>query len=167
MKKVWCGNGGQDSVSLSVVQHSKLTFRPAPDGSNLSFKSKTIKGRTYWYLYVSLGRRRTEHYLGAETPELLEVLDKERGLWASTADDRRVRSRLVSMLLAGGATETRGDEGKSTGVAGTRRRFFVRWCSDRHDRFSRLCESTWKKPGATSLRRKCCYAYCMLIDRVI
>ena len=101
-----------DSVAVQYSELLRHAVRPAPDGSNLSFKSKTIGGRSYFYLYVSLGRRRTEHYLGPETPELLARIDAEKALWASGADDRRVRSRLVAMLLAGGATPTAGDEGK-------------------------------------------------------
>ena len=101
-----------DSVAVQYSELLRHAVRPAPDGSNLSFKSKTIGSRSYLYLYVSLGRRRTEHYLGPETPELLARVDAEKALWASGADDRRVRSRLVAMLLAGGATPTAGDEGK-------------------------------------------------------
>ena len=55
--------------------------RPAPDGSNLSFKCKTIGDRRYRYLSVSLGSRRVESYLGAESPELLDTIDRERSLW--------------------------------------------------------------------------------------
>ena len=101
-----------DSLAAQYSELLRHAVRPTPDGSNLSFKSKRVRGRTYWYLYVSLGRRRTEHYLGAETPALLETIARERALWASTADDRDVRARLVSVLLAGGATPTAGDEAK-------------------------------------------------------
>ena len=101
-----------DSVAVQYSELLRHAVRPAPDGSNLSFKSKAIGGRSYLYLYVSLGRRRTEHYLGPETPELLARVDAERALWESGADERLVRSRSVAMLTAGGATPTAGDEGK-------------------------------------------------------
>ena len=101
-----------DSLAAQYSELLRHAVRPTPDGSNLSFKSKRVRDRTYWYLYVSLGRRRTEHYLGAETPELLDTIERERALWASTADDRGVRARLVSVLLAGGAMPTAGDEAK-------------------------------------------------------
>jgi len=101
-----------DSVAAQYSELLRHAVHPAPDGSNLSFKSKRIGARTYWYLYVSLGRRRSEHYLGAETPGLLADIERERALWASTVEDRELRARLVSMLVAGGAMPTLGDEAK-------------------------------------------------------
>ena len=101
-----------DSVATQYSELLRHAVRPAPDGANLSFKTKTIGGHVYHYLYISLGRRRAEHYLGRETPELLATIEAERALWHSGADDRSTRARLVAMLLAGGATATAGDEGK-------------------------------------------------------
>jgi len=101
-----------DSVAAQYSELLRHAVHPAPDGSNLSFKSKRIAGHVYWYLYISLGRRRSEHYLGAETPELLAGIERERALWTSTAEDRDLRARLVSMLVAGGAMPTLGDEAK-------------------------------------------------------
>jgi hypothetical protein len=106
----------------------------------------------------------------------LETLDKERELWASTADDRRVRSRLVSMLLAGGATETRGDEGKVLALLERGGVFLsggVLIGTIAFRAFANQPGITWpgetqtRDRGATSLKRKCCYAYCMLNGRVV
>lgn len=101
-----------DAVALQYSELMQQCVHPAPDGANISFKSKKVAGKRYWYLYISLGARRSEHYLGEETPELLDKIDEERGLWASTEDDRVTRERLVAMLLAGGATATPDNEGK-------------------------------------------------------
>lgn len=101
-----------DTVTLQYSELMQQCVHPAPDGANLSFKSKKVGGKRYWYLYISLGARRSEHYLGEETTELLDKIDEERGLWESTEDDRVTRSRLVAMLLAGGATATPDNEGK-------------------------------------------------------
>lgn len=101
-----------DAVTLQYSELMQQCVHPAPDGANLSFKSKKVGGKRYWYLYISLGARRSEHYLGEETTELLDKIDEERGLWESTEDDRTSRSRLVAMLLAGGATAAPDSEGK-------------------------------------------------------
>ncbi len=101
-----------DTVTLQYSELMQQCVRPAPDGANISFKSKKVAGKRYWYLYISLGVRRSEHYLGEETTELLDKIDEERGLWESTEDDRVTRNRLVAMLLAGGATATPNNEGK-------------------------------------------------------
>ena len=98
-----------------TVQYSELMqncIHPLSDGSNISFKSKTINGRKYWYLYISLGSSRREHYLGEESVELRDQMDDEKALWASNEDDRKLRKTLVSMLVAGGMTAPARDEGK-------------------------------------------------------
>lgn len=101
-----------DMVTLQYSELMQQCVHPAPDGANISFKSKKVAGKCYWYLYISLGARRSEHYLGEETPELLDKIDEERALWESTEDDRVMRARLVAMLLAGGATAIPDNEGK-------------------------------------------------------
>lgn len=100
--------------SLSV-QYSELMqncVHPISDGSNLSFKYKTINERRYWYLYISIGSTRREHYLGEETTELLDQIDDEKALWESNANDRELRHRLVNMLTGGGMAALTRDEGK-------------------------------------------------------
>lgn len=98
-----------------LVQYSELMqncVQPISDGSNLSFKYKDINGRRYWYLYISIGKSRREHYLGQETKELLDRIDDEKERWESNADDRGLRSRLVNMLVGGGMPPLHTDEGK-------------------------------------------------------
>ena len=98
-----------------TVQYSELMqncIHPLSDGSNISFKSKTINGRRYWYLYISLGSSRREHYLGQETTELLDQIDAEKSMWESDDDDRELRKTLVKMLVAGGMTAPTRNEGK-------------------------------------------------------
>lgn len=98
-----------------TVQYSELMqncIQPLSDGSNISFKSKLINGTKYWYLYISLGSSRREHYLGQESTALLDRIDDERAAWTSNKDDRELRARLVSMLIAGGMAATSRDEGK-------------------------------------------------------
>lgn len=98
-----------------LVQYSELLqncVHPISDGSNLSFKYKDINAKRYWYLYISIGSTRREHYLGDETTELLDRIDNEKALWESEADDRELRTRLVNMLIGGGMTRPGNEEGK-------------------------------------------------------
>lgn len=101
-----------NSLSVQYGELMQNCVHPISDGSNLSFKYKTINGKRYWYLYISVGSTRREHYLGEETTELLDRIDDEKALWESNTDDRDLRQRLVSMLIAGGMATVTRDEGK-------------------------------------------------------
>ena len=64
-----------------------------------SYVSKTINGATYWYRQESFGtQRKTQTYVGRETPELLEEIACHR---VARTDEQR-RRELVDMLAAGG-----------------------------------------------------------------
>lgn len=101
-----------NSVNAQYSELMQNCIHPLSDGSNISFKAKTVNRKRYWYLYVSLGSSRREHYLGVETPKLLDRIGDEREAWESNRDDRELRARLVSMLIAGGMSPTPRDEGK-------------------------------------------------------
>ena len=75
----------------------------APSGRGLSFVAKRIKGGKHWYLQLTVGSRKTQHYLGPDTDEIRSLIDKEKSLWATAAPDLAAREQLVSMLLSGGA----------------------------------------------------------------
>jgi hypothetical protein len=60
-----------------------------------AFTPKTIKGRRYWYFQAGTGNARTQRYVGAETPELLERIAHHR----EARDDERERRTLVSTLV--------------------------------------------------------------------
>jgi hypothetical protein len=60
-----------------------------------AFTAKAIKGRRYWYFQTGVGEKRTQRYVGPETPELLERIAHHR----ETSDDARERRSLVSTLV--------------------------------------------------------------------
>lgn len=101
-----------NSLSLQYSELMQNCVQPISDGSNLSFKYKEVNNRRYWYLYISIGSTRREHYLGVETAELLDRIDEEKTLWESNSDDRELRQRLVGMLVGGGMMALGRDEGK-------------------------------------------------------
>ncbi len=82
---------------------SQCLHGAAPSGRGLSFASKRIKGGKHWYLQLSVGSRKTQHYLGPDTDEVRALIEKERSLWESAAPDLKARENLVSMLVSGGA----------------------------------------------------------------
>ncbi|MCP3960952.1 MAG: hypothetical protein GY719_24160 [bacterium] len=68
-----------------------------------TFVSKKVKGRTYWYLQRMEGDRKRQYYVGPESESLLEWMRRAKEARSGSAADREVRSRLCSMLAAGGA----------------------------------------------------------------
>lgn len=67
-------------------------------GASGSYVSKSIRGRTYWYLQKSEGASKRQIYLGPESPAILAQMESRE---ARRADEKR-RRELVSMLAAGG-----------------------------------------------------------------
>lgn len=60
-----------------------------------NFVSKTVRGRKYWYFQETLPEGRRQKYVGPETDDLLEKINRHR----SVRDDVRDRQSVVSMLV--------------------------------------------------------------------
>ncbi len=77
-----------------------------------TFVSKQIKGGTYWYFQRQEGDRKRQHYLGRESDALLAWMDEVRQARERSAADEAQRTRLTSMLTAGGAAAESAAVGK-------------------------------------------------------
>lgn len=66
------------------------------------FVSKTIRGRTYWYVQRSEGASKRQIYLGAESPELLARMSATADQRPGIEADANRRGEIVRMLEAGG-----------------------------------------------------------------
>lgn len=82
---------------------SQCLHASAPSGRGLSFVKKSIKGTTQWYLQLTVGNQKTQHYIGPDSQEVQELITKEKSLWDMAKPDRQAREQLVSMLISGGA----------------------------------------------------------------
>jgi hypothetical protein len=80
-----------------------------------SFTSKMIGDTRYWYYQLRTLTGQTQKYLGKETPELLELIEKAKQDRASASAILNERRRLVSMLIAGGASAEKGRPAKILG----------------------------------------------------
>lgn len=78
----------------------------------ISFHKKTVSGNTYWYLDYAIGSEQHAYYLGPATDELTERVAEAKKRWARDAPDAERRARLVSMLVAGGATTISGSHAR-------------------------------------------------------
>jgi len=60
-----------------------------------TFTSKVVRGRRYWYFQQSSDAGRGQKYVGPETPELLEQIERHK----QARNDERERRALVSTLV--------------------------------------------------------------------
>ncbi len=80
-----------------------LLLHAAYPGRGVSFFTRKIKGRTYWYVELAVGKGKRQAYLGSDTPALRDTIERARQRYSETADSGTERKRLVSMLVAGDA----------------------------------------------------------------
>lgn len=93
-----------ESTRLLYVQLlSECAQSAAPGRRGLSFVSKRIRGGLHWYMQLTVGSAKTQHYLGPDSEELGQAIAREKALWERAAPDVDHRQKLVSMLISGGA----------------------------------------------------------------
>lgn len=71
-------------------------------GLSGTFVSKTVRGRTYWYLQKSEGAAKRQIYVGVESPKLLAQIEASATQRESVAADEKRHREIVAMLGAGG-----------------------------------------------------------------
>lgn len=71
----------------------------------------TVKGRIFWYDKYRVGNAVGQRYIGPDSPELRERLDRLRDLKAESDARRREQARLVRILRAEGYASTDGRTG--------------------------------------------------------
>ena len=77
---------------LDRLQDQRLDDLSAEPGNYIS---KTVAGRVYWYRQFTSGGKRQQAYVGAETPELLARIEKQKRQRTSEKD----QASLVRMLV--------------------------------------------------------------------
>lgn len=82
---------------------SQCLHAAAPSGRGMSFVKKDIKGATHWYLQLTIGSSKTQHYIGPDSESVQQLIKSEKQLWEKAQSDRHGREQLVSMLTSGGA----------------------------------------------------------------
>lgn len=96
-----------ETTNLLYAELLQQCWRAAPDGRGISFVTKARGEQIYWYLQHTLGKQKSQYYLGVDSPELRAKIDAEKALWQTAQPESRKRQSLVAMLTAGG-TQTVG-----------------------------------------------------------
>ncbi len=92
-----------ESTNLLYSELLQQCWRSAPSGHGISFVTKNIKGKTYWYIQNVIGTQKTQNYLGADSPEIRDKIVAEKRLWLDAKPETKKRQKLVAMLASGGA----------------------------------------------------------------
>jgi len=92
-----------ESVNLLYSELLQQCWRAAPTGHGISFVTKKRQEKTYWYIQNTIGAKKTQYYLGVDSPELRQKIAAEKNLWLDAKPEIKQRQKLVAMLSAGGA----------------------------------------------------------------
>lgn len=79
-------------------------LRAAYSKRGISFHTKTVSGSEYWYLDFVIGPERRAFYVGPDTDDIRKRVEEAKSRWEADAPEAERRARLVSMIIAGGAS---------------------------------------------------------------
>lgn len=80
-----------------------LLLHSAYPGRGISFFTRKVKGHSYWYMELAVGKGKRQAYLGRDSAQLRASVERARERFTEAADSSTARKRLVSMLISGGA----------------------------------------------------------------
>jgi len=83
-----------------------------PNRRGISFVSKDISGRRYWYLELVVGSTKRQYSLGRDSDELRNQIDRQKALFKQAIPDVKQREKLVAMLTSGGAFTPGASDGR-------------------------------------------------------
>jgi hypothetical protein len=87
-------------------------LRAPVSARGVSYFTRTVDGRAYWYLQYVIGSNKKSHYLGPASEDLNRLVTRARATVAADEDERAVRERLVSTGIAAGLTTVSASEGR-------------------------------------------------------
>lgn len=96
---------GSETVALYADLHMRLeAYEAMRSIGHLqgNFTSKTINGITYHYFQTTLPDKRTQIYIGPDTPEIKQLIEDHRS--ETKNPDQLLMQRLASQIIAGGVS---------------------------------------------------------------
>lgn len=91
--------------ALSAYSDLLMALLRAPiSARGISYITRTIKGKKYWYLQYVIGASKKSHYLGPDSKDLANLVAAAKTKADEDEVNRPVRERLVAMGVAAGLT---------------------------------------------------------------
>lgn len=76
----------------------ELRLLSIPQTKGLSFVSKTIKGNLYWYAQYAIGAIKKQSYIGPDSNDLRQLIDKFKEEVKQASEDRQKAAQLINAL---------------------------------------------------------------------
>ena len=92
-----------DSTNLLYSELLQQALHCLPVDKGISYISKRIGGKRYWYMELVAGSVKRQASLGPDSPELRRLIEQQKALAREAVPELDSRRRLVAMLAKGGA----------------------------------------------------------------
>lgn len=92
-----------ESTTLLYSELLQQALHCLPVDRGISYVSKTIGGKRYWYAELVVGSIKRQASLGPDSPELRQLIERQKALAREAKPELDARRRLVAMLAKGGA----------------------------------------------------------------
>ena len=100
------------AVQLLYAELLQQVSMALPGQRGVSFSTKSVSNKKYWYMEVVVGSGKKQYSLGRDTQELRALIEKQKMLYKQAAPDIKQREKLVSMLVAGGLYVPNSSDGR-------------------------------------------------------
>lgn len=99
-------------VQLLYAELLQQVSMALPSHRGVSFSTKSVGNKKYWYMEVVVGSGKKQYSLGRDTAELRELIEKHKLLHKQSEPDIKQREKLVSMLAGGGLYAPNSSDGR-------------------------------------------------------
>lgn len=100
------------AVQLLYAELLQQCGMALPGNRGVSFSTKSINNKKYWYMEVVVGSGKKQYSLGRDTHVLSELIEKQKSLYKKAAPDVKQREKLVAMLSSGGLRVPESSDGR-------------------------------------------------------
>lgn len=100
------------AVQLLYAELLQQVSMALPSHRGVSFSTKSVSNKKYWYMEVVVGSGKKQYSLGRDTKDLRELIEKQKLLYKQGVPDIKQREKLVSMLVSGGLSAPNSSDGR-------------------------------------------------------
>lgn len=100
------------AIQLLYAELLQQCSMALPSQRGVSFSTKTVANKKYWYMEVVVGSGKKQYSLGRDTQALSELIEKQKALFKQASPEVEQREKLVAMLSSGGLRVPSASDGR-------------------------------------------------------